>query len=378
MKKKVEEEKGMESEMENEIGEESEKEEGEGLEEIHFGTLGFVALGVYGKWMVDIAIGLSQICFTATYLVFAGKNLSSVITSLNGCQEVISSTAFIWILFPLIAPMTFLRQLSNLAWAIWTADFFIIAGLLYLYIFNISRLLSFGVAEGIVLADPVGFWTFLGTAIFALEGTAFVLPIERAMKNKNHFTIITIVSSLSVGFVYMSFGLITYLTFGASTESIITLNVKNIDPHNPAIIILQVAYSIALLLTFPVQMFPAAKIIESYFFEHEPKSSLLTSKKNALRIVLSCVSGLLATIGGSSFDNFVSLVGGLFCVPLTFTFPALFHLLIVGKDPNFSYRDKWIDYLIIALGCSASIACTVVSIYYWVVGNRTEAVGCTL
>jgi hypothetical protein len=34
--------------------------------------------------------------------------------------------------------------------------------------------------------DSVGYWTFLGTALYALEGTAFVLPIEHQMQHREN------------------------------------------------------------------------------------------------------------------------------------------------------------------------------------------------
>ena len=47
---------------------------------VTFGIVGKCAIGDMGKYIIDISIGLSQLCFCATYLVFVGKNLSNVIT----------------------------------------------------------------------------------------------------------------------------------------------------------------------------------------------------------------------------------------------------------------------------------------------------------
>jgi proton-coupled amino acid transporter len=112
----------------------------------------------------------------------------------------------------------FIRQLSRFRVSILLADLLLVLGLLFLYGKNIATLADAGVAGGITQFDSTGYFTFLGTALYALEGTAFILPIEHAMQNKSHFNKITWVSGLAVGLMYMSFGLIGYLAFGDKTE----------------------------------------------------------------------------------------------------------------------------------------------------------------
>ncbi len=82
----------------------------------------------------------------------------------------------------------------------------------------------------------------------ALEGTAFVLPIEHAMRNKKNFAKVTIISGLSIGMMYMTFGLVGYLAFGSSVEAVITLNLKHRNPHDPTAVAVQLAYCVALVL----------------------------------------------------------------------------------------------------------------------------------
>ena len=116
-----------------------------------------------------------------------------------------------------------IRQLSQFRVSILLSDVLLVLGLLFLYGKNIATMADAGVASGIVQFDSSGYFTFLGTALYALEGTAFVLPIEHAMQNKSHFHKITWVSGIAVGLMYMSFGLIGYLTFGDKTEGCFNL-----------------------------------------------------------------------------------------------------------------------------------------------------------
>lgn len=68
---------------------------------------------------------------------------------------------------------------------------------------------------------------FFGTAIFAFEGIALVLPLQNAMKKPQQFS--KLYGVLNVGMVivtaiYISFGAIGYWKYGEDTEGSLTLN----------------------------------------------------------------------------------------------------------------------------------------------------------
>lgn len=68
---------------------------------------------------------------------------------------------------------------------------------------------------------------FFGTAIFAFEGIALVLPLQNAMKKPQSFS--KVLGVLNVGMVFVtgifiSFGAIGYWKYGEDTEGSLTLN----------------------------------------------------------------------------------------------------------------------------------------------------------
>lgn len=68
---------------------------------------------------------------------------------------------------------------------------------------------------------------FFGTAIFAFEGIALVLPLQNAMENPKSFS--RYLGVLNVGMVFItgifiSFGAIGYWKYGEDTEGSLTLN----------------------------------------------------------------------------------------------------------------------------------------------------------
>jgi solute carrier family 36 (proton-coupled amino acid transporter) len=68
---------------------------------------------------------------------------------------------------------------------------------------------------------------FFGTAIFAFEGIAVVLPLQNAMKKPKNFSRRLGVLNVGVFFatvIYISFGAIGYWKYGEATEGSLTLN----------------------------------------------------------------------------------------------------------------------------------------------------------
>lgn len=68
---------------------------------------------------------------------------------------------------------------------------------------------------------------FFGTAIFAFEGIALVLPLQNSMKNSKNFS--SYLGVLNVGMVFVtvifiSFGAIGYWKYGEDTQGSLTLN----------------------------------------------------------------------------------------------------------------------------------------------------------
>eukprot|EP00455_Lapot_gusevi_P048006 TRINITY_DN6586_c0_g1_i13.p1 TRINITY_DN6586_c0_g1~~TRINITY_DN6586_c0_g1_i13.p1 ORF type:complete len:365 (+),score=105.41 TRINITY_DN6586_c0_g1_i13:145-1095(+) len=311
--------------------------------------------------------------FAGAYLIFASKNIRDLILQFSNCSGTLSEPVLIIIMMPFLIPTMWIRQLSKFTISIFTADFLIVAGIMYLYIRNMVTIGQHGVGEHIHQFDSVGFWPFLGTALYALEGTAFVLPIEHAMREQDQFGRVTTISGLAVGFMYMTFGCIGYLAFGSHTETVITLNLRHANPHDYSVFALQIGYVLALLLAYPVTMFPAVKIVEAKIYKDQ-KSTSITWRKNALRAGMAIFTALAAIGGGSSFDNFISLIGGLACVPLTLVYPAYFHHKICGDE--LKRKDKLLNYFILFVGIFGTVACTIVSIWQWISAPAPEADTC--
>ena len=80
----------------------------------------------------------------------------------------------------------------------------------------------------------------------------------------------------------------------------------------------QFLYSLAILLSVPLQLFPAVRIMENGIFERSGKQNILVKwQKNAFRFCVVVFCSALSYFGAADLDKFVSFIGSFaWCVSL--------------------------------------------------------------
>lgn len=85
----------------------------------------------------------------------------------------------------------------------------------------------------------------------------------------------------------------------------------------------QFLYSLAILLSTPLQIFPAITILEKGVFTKSGKHSKnIKWMKNSFRFMVVMVTALIAWLGAADLDKFVALVGSFACIPLVYIYPV--------------------------------------------------------
>jgi amino acid permease len=128
--------------------------------------------------------------------------------------------------------------------------------------------------------------------------------------------------------------------------------------------LVRVLYSIAIMCSYPLQIFPGTLILEEYLIEPcglpPPRRKLA---KNCLRtavVVLTCVTAIYA---GKALDNFVALIGTIGSIPLGWIVPTLVHLWIFWKDtPG---RTKALHALLATVGILSMVLSGSITISTW-------------
>lgn len=324
---------------------------------LDYGDVGMVALGSFGRWLVDINILISQVGFCCAYLIFISENLHSIFPQ-------ISQLVY---LFSLLVPLVFLcnlRHLKHLAPFSLFADFATIFayGIVFYFDMEHFHLLHFHIRNYSIEGLPF----YLGVAIYCYEGAGLILSLEGSVSKelRGSFKTIFMVAMVVVTSLYIGFGVCGYLSFGPDTEAIITLNL----PGGVFPFIVKGFLCFSLYFTYPIMMFPVASILERMFFTstNADTNYLLGC---LLRTLLVFISALIV-LAIPNFSTLMALVGSSCCTTLGFILPAVFHWLIFRDD--LTLCSKVFNAFLIVLGVTGALIGTLdaMSRLY---GDRTTA-----
>jgi proton-coupled amino acid transporter len=285
-----------------------------------FGDIGGV---LYGKWMRGIilsSIVVSQIGFVAAYIVFTSENLQAFILAVSDCKTRIPIPYLILMQMAVFLPFSLLRDITKLGFTALIADAFILIGLAYLYYYDILTIVrQHGVAD-IVNFNPKDWTLFIGTAIFTFEGIGLIIPIQESMKNPKKFPPVLGIVMVIITVVFISMGALSYAAYGSATETVVILNMPQDDKLVNGV---QFLYSVAILLSTPLQIFPAIRITENELFTKSGKyNPYIKWQKNVFRFFVVMLCAGIAWFGANDLDKFVSLVGSFACVPLVYIYPV--------------------------------------------------------
>ena len=336
---------------------------------ITYGLLGRVSMKRPGRWAVEISLFLSQLGFAGAAMIFMSKNLRHVVLNFSHCGTNINENYWILMFMPILMPLVWIRNLKKFAIPNLIAEVVIALGLSYIMVRNLVTIGEDGVPP-LQQFESKTYWNFLGTTLYMLEGMALILPIHESMAQRKKCKQVTNVSILIISVLLLSFGALGYITYGADTSSVITLNME--APGNYMIAIVQIGYCFALLISFPMYMIPPNRIAESRLFRNKRvnTSPYVLLYKNAVRSGLIALTAVLAIAGQKQFDNFVSLIGGIACVPLALIYPPYFHQKICGD--RLTARETYVNYGIMAFGVFGCVAASVMSVVSWIEGGEAE------
>lgn len=284
-----------------------------------FGDIGGI---LYGRWMRNLilfSIVISQIGFVAAYIVFTSENLQAFILAVSDCKTLIEIKWLIIMQMVVFLPFSLLRDIGKLAVTALIADAFIVIGLAYLFYYDILTLNTQGLSD-IIMFNKKDWTLFIGTAIFTFEGIGLIIPIQESMKNPEKFPKVMFVIMIIITTLFTTMGAVSYAAYGSKTETVVLLNLPQ---DNKMVNGVQFLYSLAILLSTPLQIFPAIRITENAFFTKSGKyNPYIKWQKNIFRFFLVAICAAIAWGGADDLDKFVALVGNFACIPLVYIYPV--------------------------------------------------------
>ncbi|KKY17875.1 putative amino acid [Diplodia seriata] len=334
-----------------------------------FGDMGY---HLYGKWMrnlINISLVVSQIGFSSAYIVFVSENLQAFVEAVSKCRTFIDIKYMILMQMIIFLPLSLYRNINHIQKLALVADAFIILGLVYLYYYDILTLASQHGISDIKNFNPKDWTLFIGTAIFTFEGIGLIIPIQSSMKDPAKFPRVLAMVMIVITVIFVSMGALSYAAFGSKTKTVIILNMPQ---DNKFVNGVQFIYSLAILLSTPLQIFPAIEIASQQLFSKTGKfNPWVKWKKNFFRFFMVMCCALIAWVGAGDLDKFVSLVGSFACIPLVYIYPPLLHYRAVSR----TFWQRFADISLIVVGLVMMLYTTALTINSWVGSDSTKPPG---
>ncbi|KAI1632064.1 transmembrane amino acid transporter protein-domain-containing protein [Biscogniauxia mediterranea] len=326
-----------------------------------FGDIGGI---LYGEWMrklILISIVVSQIGFVAAYVVFTAENLQAFILAVSDCSTYVNISWLIFMQMLIFLPLSLFRDIGKLGFTALIADAFIVIGLAYLFYYDVLTLSTNGLAD-IILFNQKDWTLFIGTAIFTFEGIGLIIPIQESMKSPAKFPKVMFYVMIIISVLFITMGAVSYAAYGSKTETVVLLNLPQ---DNKLVNGVQFLYSLAILLSTPLQIFPAIRIMENGLFTRSGKyNPYIKWQKNVFRFFVVILCALVAWGGADNLDKFVALVGNFACIPLVFIYPPMLHYRGVAR----TRARKMSDIGLCIFGLLAMAYTTSLTVISWASG----------
>ncbi|KAK0521237.1 hypothetical protein OC835_006951 [Tilletia horrida] len=309
-----------------------------------FGEMGGILYGPKMRIAILSSIVLSQLGFVAAYTVFVAQNLQAFILGVTHCKTLVPIAYLVFGQCIVFLPLSLIRRIAKLSGTALIANISILVGIIYLFQFEIRQVATHGLAN-VKMFNSKSFPLLIGTAVFTFEGVGLVIPITEAMREPERFPGVLTSVMLGTMVLFSAAGVLGYAAFGSKVQTVV---ISNLPQDSRFVQALQCIYSIAILLSAPLQLFPAVSILERGIFtdksgRHNWKVKM---EKNIFRSSIVVSTAVIAWLGASDLDKFVSLIGSVACVPLCFIYPPLLHL----KACATKRRTIILDWLLLAFG----------------------------
>lgn len=209
--------------------------------------------------------------------------------------------------------------------------------------------------------------------VLLFEGSITLLvPLQEAVvteEDRERFPRVYRNTILSIIVFYIFFSLTCWTSLGDDVRTVLTTSL----PVGNAATSVQLAYSVAVIFTFPLQNFPALEItcrsisnaMESVTCCGSTACSSLLTKRNVISSVLVGLLAIVAVMTMSSLDKVVSLMGGLLGCPIAFVFPPIIHTKLLGEAGKLTATRKFFNVVVVLLGLVATFIATFTTIMTW-------------
>ena len=233
------------------------------------------AFGLKGVYLCRVTIVLQQCGICLTYVIFIATNCRELWAYWTGATPTLATCCALQLL--VLVPLSWIRDMQTFATTNLIANALILYALIVLALHATTTIAHDPPASlsTLPLFNRESFYLFVGTSAFVYEGSAaLVVPLQEAAASrtgaptwrstrrfstnppKMYGPVRTCAGIIAT---YICFGALNWIAYGKSTQVVLTLNL----PRGPWKASVQLAYSLAVVFTFPLQLYPAVQILKS-------------------------------------------------------------------------------------------------------------------
>ncbi|XP_016980012.1 proton-coupled amino acid transporter 1 [Drosophila rhopaloa] len=296
--------------------------------------------------LVDIFICVTQLGFCCIYFVFISTNLKQVLQAYDIDMNVhlVMLLAFV--------PVLLSSLITNLKWLTPVSMFANVCMIL-----GLAITLYYALKDGLPEVEERALWTngsqlalFFGTAIFAFEGIALVMPLKNAMRKPHQFERplgVLNVGMFLVSVMFMFAGSVGYMKWGEQVGGSLTLNLGDTILAQAV----KLMVSAGVLLGYPLQFFVAIQIMwpsAKQMCGIQGRSLIgELGFRTCMVLVTLAIAEMVPALG-----LFISLIGALCSTALALVFPPVIELIArseQNKGPGVWICVKNLVILVMAL-----------------------------
>ncbi|XP_008211053.1 proton-coupled amino acid transporter 1 [Nasonia vitripennis] len=308
------------------------------------GPLAVRKYSVFMRKSVNLFLCITQLGFCCVYFVFISSNVKQVMGVWGVDLDLHVHMAIM--LVPILLS-TWIRNLKLLVPLSSLANVLIVFGYVAT-IYVISHDLP-AISERRYVADWSQLPLFFGTAIYAFEGIALVLPLKNEMikpKNFDRPLGVLNVGMIIVGCMFIAIGFLSYLRYGEEVAGSVTLNLPEKELLSQCI---KLAISLSILLTYALQFYVPIGIMWPEFVHQFGPFNYPVVGEILFRTTFCLITFILAEVI-PQLGLFISLVGAVSSSALALIFPAIIEIVISWQDAKLNKFTFFKDIVILGIG----------------------------
>ena len=273
-------------------------------EELTFTHLAEIELGPLGRTLVEISLIVGQLGCMMAYLIYIG-------TLGNYFVPTIPEWAWVFMFLPTNLAVCQLREIKLLM--DWSALGVLasIFGMISLFVICMNKVASEGVAPLEYDFKISTFPSCFGIMFFAMEGIQVMLPVAHKMSRPEDYPSMLLYVVTAVAISYMCLAVVGYMAYGSKVLAPMTDNMDDNDFTD----FIRFSQGLVVLVSFPIQAFPVAKLLDVYYPENQTLS-------RAIIVLIPTVVAIVFPFMGEA----MGMIGGLAMTGLGCVFPILMYL----------------------------------------------------